>query len=155
MRVGDLVVETASPLVERVELRLVLCKRAIAATASLPGGLGVDLEEDGERAVAQLVLDRRRLHGPAAEGDHSRIRQAEGCDRVTLFLQAELGFSAALKEIGNRRAQILLEVPVEIDERTPETIRDLGPERRLAGAHEADEGEVTLQRVGCQSIRSR
>ena len=71
--IGDLVVEFATALVERAELRLVARERAAAVGAALPCRVGVDLEHDGERAVAEVMAQRRRLHGPAAECDHGRV----------------------------------------------------------------------------------
>ena len=44
---------------------------------------------------------------------------------------------------------------VEIDERAREPPGDLAAERRLAGAHEADQRQVAVLYRGAQSIRSR
>ena len=59
--VGHVVVELAAPLVQRVELRLVLGKRPAAAGAAFPGGLRIDFEQDRERPVTEPVPDRRGL----------------------------------------------------------------------------------------------
>ena len=73
---------------------------------------------------------------------------------MAFLLQAELRLAPLLEEVGNRRAEVLLEIPVEVDERTTEPVGHLRAERRLSRAHEADEREVVVQRVRCQSIRS-
>jgi hypothetical protein len=44
---------------------------------------------------------------------------------------------------------------IEVDEWPLETTGDLAPQRRLPGAHEADECEVAVLYRGAQSIRSR
>ena len=75
VRLGDLVVQLAPSLVERVELGLVLCERPGAAGGPFPRRVRVDLEQHGERPVAELVADRRRLHRAAAERDHGGIGQ--------------------------------------------------------------------------------
>ena len=76
MCIGHLVVELAAPLVECPELGLVLRQRTIAAGASLPRGLHIDLEQDGQRAVPELVPDRGGLHRSSAKSDHGGVRQA-------------------------------------------------------------------------------
>ena len=63
---------------------------------------------------------------------------------MTLLLQPERGLAAAFEELRNRRPELLLEVAVQIDERTAETSGHFWAECRLACAHEADEGEVTV-----------
>ena len=156
VRICDLVVQLAPTLVQRVKLGLITRQRPIATGAALPGRVGIDLEQHGECTVAQLVPDRRGLDRAAAQRDHGRVRQTQRCNRVTFLLQAELRLAAPLEELGDRRPEVLFEVAVEVDEGTPEPLRDLRAEGRLARAHEADEREVPVQRVrGCQSIRSR
>ena len=75
---------------------------------------------------------------------------------MALLLHAELRLAALFEELGDGRAEVLLEIAVEVEERPAQPLGDERPDRRLARAHEADEREVLVQRVrGCQSIRSR
>src|SRR5205807_8825735 len=123
-----LVVPRRPALVRRAKLGLVARERPLAAGAALPGPVGIDLEQHGDRAVTQLAPDRRGLHGSAAESDHGRVGQPQRCDRVAFLLQSELRLAALLEELGNRRAEVLLEVAVEVDERTPDPFGDLRPD---------------------------
>jgi hypothetical protein len=142
VRVGDLGVQLPPAFVERVELRLGLREWTVAARTTFPRGIAIDLEQHGEGALVELVPDRRCLHRPTAERDHGRIRQTQRRKRVSLFLQTESRLAPLLEELGDRPAQLLLEVAVEIDERPAEALGDLRAERRLAGAHEAHERQV-------------
>ena len=66
----------------------------------------------------------------------------ERSERLALLLHAEAGLSDGLEELRNRPSDSTLELAVEVDERTAEPVGDLGADRRLARAHEADQREV-------------
>jgi len=46
---------------------------------------------------------------------------------MTLLLHPECRLPAPLEELRDRRAEVLLEVAVEVDERTAEQLRNPGP----------------------------
>ena len=57
-------------------------------------------------------------------------------------MAAEGGRAGHLDEIGNAGAVILLDQPVELDERPAQMLRQHAPERRLAGAAQADQRDA-------------
>ena len=69
-----------------------------------------------------------------------------------LFNLAELGL-ATLEELADR-AEALLDLFVRVDERSLREPRELAAQRRLPGAHEADEREVLVYRAD-HGMRSR
>ncbi len=140
--VGHLLVERAAPFVERAEIRLLLRQRPLASRRTFPRSFRIDLEQDGDGTLAQLVADRGRLDCASAERDHRRLRKPQRSERLPRFPEAELGLSFLPEELGDGLPQRPLELPIQVDERTTEALGDLGPERRLPRAHEADEREV-------------
>jgi hypothetical protein len=141
--IGNLDVELPPPLVERTEVGLAPGQRPAARRASLPRRLGVDVEEDAERTLSKGSADRRRLDGAPSESDHRRVRPLQHGKRLALLVPAELALAALLEELGDRLAELLLDCAVDIDEGAAEPHGDGGPERRLPGAHEADQRQVT------------
>src|SRR2546430_5555504 len=147
--VGDLLVERLPALVELPEPRFVLRERPVAAAHALPRSLDVDLDQHGCRPLTQRFADRLCLNGAAAEGDHAR-RHRQRPERGPLL---ELAEGASLEQLRNRPLP-RLDLCVHIEKRTVQQRRNLPAERRLAGAHEADQRDMPPYR-GCQSIRSR
>src|SRR5579864_1426979 len=130
--VGDLCVQAPPLLVQPAELRLVLGQRSVAAADALPARVDVDVEPHGER-VAQRVPHRRRGDGPSAEREHDRL----------LLVPAERGLAVVLEDGCDRLSGRLLDEIVRVHHGQADRLR----RRRLAGAHEADEGDALLQLI--------
>ena len=94
--------------------------------------------------LAERLADPRARHRPAAERDHLRRARRERLERGLLLAHAELDLAALREDLRDRLAQLALDLAVEVDEPPAEAFGDLEAERRLAGAHEADEREVAV-----------
>ena len=128
---------------ERVERLVVDRQRTPTLARPLPRGLGVDLEQHGERATREQLPRVGREHCAAAERDHRRLRPVE-CGRGNTGLdQPESRLAVAREDVLDRRSRLAFDLPIEIDEGPAEPARDVAPERRLARAHEAGEREVS------------
>ena len=141
-RVGGVVVERPSLLVERPEGRFVLRERPVAASHAPPRLLGLDLYEHRQRPLAQRFAD---LVGPdrtAAQRDHGRLARGERVARVLRLSQPEGRLAAGLED--PRDGLVALDLRVDVDERPPELRGELLAEGRLARAHEADQSDVTI-----------
>ena len=142
--VGYLVVEALAPFVELPELLLVACERPRRAGDPVPRRIDLDLHQHGERVLAEGLPDRRRLDRAAAS--------ATTAGRSRLSVLRVSSASSTLKPLspsrrkrsGDRAARGLLDLPVEVEERPSDQVGDARAERGLAGAHEADEGEVAV-----------
>ena len=155
-RIRSVLVERQPLLEQLAKLALPLGERPPAAAAgALPRLLHVHLDEHRQRPLAKPACCRLRDHRAAAEGDDSRHRGVERLARELLLDRAELHLAARGEDRGDRRRRVPFDLGVEIDERTREAGGDPPAERRLAGAHEADEREVAVLYRGAQSIRSR
>ena len=145
-RVGDLVVERHALLVAPAKLRLVLRERPVAVAHALPRGVDVDLEEHVEREVGQRRARERRLDDSAAGGDHRPVAvpQQQLLHEDLRLECAEAVLAVLCEELGDRRAELLLDHLVEVEERPVEAPRHLAADRRLAGSHEADEDDVLV-----------
>ena len=112
----------------------------------LPGRVDVDVDQHDEGAPQQLPRLGAR-HGAAAEGDHQRVwRRQRNPRRVALDLP-EGALAALLEELRDRLPRPLLDRAVEVEELAPEPHRRVAAERRLSGAHEADEDDVPAEGV--------
>src|SRR5262249_37451000 len=131
-------------------------QRAAALRARpLPRHRRLHLEEHRESTSAERLAGLIGEHGAAAERDHRRLavpQRRGGHPGLTL---AQPRFAVAREELLDRDARLALDLPVQVDEGTPQTARDLGSERRLPRAHEARKGEVAVQRVLGHWMRSR
>ena len=136
------VVERLPLLVERPEGRLVLRERPVAAADAAPRFLGVDLDQDRHGPAAQRPSDLVGADGAAAERDHGGGRRAERVERLLRLAQPERRLAAGLEDPRDRL--LPLDLAVDVDERPSELLRERGAERRLAGAHEADQCDVTV-----------
>ena len=94
--------------------------------------------------LGQRAADARRLDCAAAEREHRRPLVLECPDRRLGLEHAKLDLPALLEDLGQRTPRGALELAVEVDEPPAEPLRDLGAERRLARAHEADERDVPV-----------
>jgi hypothetical protein len=144
------------PLVEQTpELLPVLRKRTTGVADALPCSGYVDVHPEGERARRQQLACAPGKNGPAPQGDHGERRRAENLSR-DLFLEAAKRGLAPLEELGDGTVAPL-DLTIEVDERPAAEAGNLLADRRLPRAHEADEGEMSLERPyrGDQSIRSR
>ncbi len=141
-RVRGVVVERPPLLVERPERCLVLRERPVAAGDTAPRLLGVDLDEDRQRALPQRRAD---LVGPdrtAAQRDHGGRARGQGVAHVLRLAQAECRLAAGLEDPRDRL--LALDLGVDVDERPPELRGELLAEGRLARTHEADQSDVTV-----------
>ena len=152
-RVGDLVVDRATLLVELPKRRFVLGERPFRPAHPLPGSVDRGIEQHRHRALAEQRSRGRREHRTAAQRDHDRLRRLEHPGGEALLGLAKRAF-AALEELRDRRARLPLDLDVEIQEAPSQAVRHRSAERRLARAHEADERDVPVQRVR-HAIRSR
>ena len=84
----------------------------------------------------------RRAQRPSAQLDNGRRAESECRDRDLLLQRAKRAFPARLEELGDRDTRARLDEIVDGDERPAEARGQLRAERRLARAHEADEGEM-------------
>ena len=137
------VVERLPLLVERPESRLVLRERPVAAADAAPRFLGVDLDQDRHGSAAQRPSDLVGADGAAAERDH---RGRRGTERRRARRLDSRSRNAASPPVSKIRAigSSPLDFPVDIDERSRQPLRECGAERRLAGAHEADQCDMTV-----------
>jgi hypothetical protein len=170
-RVGDLAVERLALAVEPAEEVLVLRERPIGLARAFPGRVDVDVDEHRERPLAQRRPHLLRLHRAAAERDDRGRRLAEGLARERRLGDPELHLAALREERSDRDLRTPLQQPVGVDRAPSDPRRHLLGERRLPGAHEADEREVAVEGVQhlvstqhnpsgslarhCQPIRSR
>ena len=115
-RIGDRVVERPPFLVEAAELRLVAGERTVAAACPLPGGLDLDVEEDGEGGVPQGRSHLGDRHRAAAEREHRGLVHVQPRDRVERFANTKLGLSPLREQLGDRTALVPFQLLVEVDE---------------------------------------
>jgi len=146
-RVGHRLVQRLSVAVERVEALLVLRERTVAACHPAPGGLGLDVDQHGERALRELSACALGDHGAAAERDDDGLPAAQDvlCDLLLDLPEAAL--PARREELGDLRAGARLDLAVEVDEAPLQPLRDGCAEPALARAHEPGQGEVPAERV--------
>ena len=156
-RVRDGVVQILAFGVERVEALLVAGERAPAALHAPPRLVGVDVEQHREGRAREHVPCLLRPDGAASELEHDRLGAAEQRRRHLLLDRAERLLPARVEDLLDCRPGARLDRVVEADEAPPEPLCDNGPERRLAGAHEAGESEVPAERVQLRGhwMRSR
>ncbi len=108
---------------------------------------------NGQCPLAQCGLRPFGRERTAAESD-DRVVAGEHVSR-NAFLDAAEGRLAVLEQLRDRRPARTFDLVVEVDERPANALRDRTAERRLAGAHEADERELPAFYRGAQSILSR
>ena len=142
--VGGIAVERPPLLVERPERPFLLRQGPPLAADALPGDVRLDLDVHGQGVVAEGFADLRARHRAAAERDHRRRPRPERLQRGLLLAHAELDLAALLEDLGDGLAQAALDLAVEVDEPPAQPLRELQPERRLAGAHESDEREMPV-----------
>ena len=154
--VRRLLVQRQALLEQLSELALPLGERSPPAPAgSLPRLFHLHLHEHRQCTLAKPAGGRLRNHRTAAERDHGRHGRIESLTRELLLDRAELDLAARREDRGDRRRRVPLDLGVEIDERTREAGGNPAAERRLPGAHEADERQMAVLYRGAQSIRSR
>ena len=143
-RVGDLAVQPA-------DARSQSAVNALSSRAS-----GRSLVGTRSHAVAASTSSHRRtlsrsnrrrpsgLDRAAAERDHrSRLASASTASRRPRDSRNAASPSRS-EDLRDRVARVRLDPPVDVDERPADAHGDLRAERRLAGAHEADEGDVAF-----------
>ena len=99
------------------------------------------VEPDHETARTQHAPVRFAQHRTAAGGQHDAAagRELGECRRLAL---AEAGLAFEIEDEADRGAGMRLDLMIEVVERHAEQLGDVTPDRRLAGAHRADEDEV-------------
>src|SRR6476646_7969514 len=85
-----------------------------------------------------------RLDGAPSERYYARLRRAAAFTREARLELAERRLALLREEIPDRPVRSF-DLFVDVVERPPEPPRDLRPDGRLAGAHEADEHYVPVQ----------
>ena len=135
-------------------------QRATLAARALPGGGGIDLEQDRDM-TAQRGARALGKHGAAAQRDDVAGAGAlEQLHAQRLLARAERRLAAAVELLLDAVAQLLLEQPVGVQGLGAEHRGHVTGGRRLAGAHEAEEDERPAAQGRCgetaprQSIRS-
>ncbi len=78
-------------------------------------------------------------HDPACGGDHGRLVLVNHALEACALVAAEGCKSSHFDQIGNARAIVLLDEPVELDKRAAERIRKTAAQRRFAGAAQPNE----------------
>ncbi len=96
---------------------------------------------------ASAIRVQLRSERATSELDDRRQATGENLDGNAFLERAERLLASLGEELGNRRAGPFLDDRVDRDERPPETLGELGAERRLPGAHESDEREMATERV--------
>ncbi len=138
-------------VVKALELLSVPRERPAGAADPRPGRVDIDLDPGDEGSPREVLTRRLGEDRPAAECDHGcGAGQRLGDD--LLLEPAELRL-ASLEELADR-AEALLDHFIRVDEGALRKARELAPETRLAGPHEADEGEVSVYRAD-HGMRSR
>ena len=137
---------------QRVELVLGPGERPVGARDALPGGLGVDVEEDGEGARGEERPGSLGEHGAAAERDDERLAAGEHVVRDVLLERTEARLAAGREQLLHRGAGALLDLLVQVEERPSRPGGRRRARARLPGAHEAGEREVPAQRVRCAHV---
>ena len=143
-RIRGVVVERLPLLVQRPERSLVLRQRPVAAADAAPRLLGVDLDEDGDGAISRAL--ERIWSVPTAPPPSATTA---GVDRAPGRRPRASTRGAGTPPRRRSRRSARSAPPrsisrVDVDERPPEPLRERRAERRLAGAHEADQGDVTV-----------
>ncbi len=142
-RVCSLPVDGRPLVVEALELLRSVRKRPVRLACALPGESGLDLEQDRERAGLEQRAGALRKDCAAPQRDHRGVACLEQRLHDLFLHRAERGL-ARLEELDDRLARAVLDLVVGVDELPAEPERDLLSDRRLAGAHEPDQGEVSV-----------
>ena len=104
------------------------------------------LEPDATAALKQqLVRAGIGDEAPARGDDGARLGGKHALERAALEA-AEGVLTVHGEDFSERRARLLLHLAIELDEEHVEQGGELRPERRFAGAAQADEGDWLLER---------
>ena len=139
------------------EARLVTGERAPLVRRAPPRLRGIDLEMHhhvpGHRLAHQLRAER-----PAAERHHSRARVREQPQDDLLLARAEGRLALAVEEVGDRLAQLALDLAIRVERLHSQLGREHPRGARLPRPHEADEheraslGAALSRRSGLRSL---
>ena len=102
-RVRRLAVERQALLVERAKAALVLRQRPSPAAHALPGGVGLDLDENGQGVLAERLADLRARHRPTAQRNDLWRAVPERLERGLLLAYPELGLAPLREDLRDRR----------------------------------------------------
>jgi hypothetical protein len=143
-RVGRLAVERVALREQLAKAGLVLREGPVAAAGAAPGILDVDVQVDGDGSLPEQPTGRVARHRAAAERDYGRPVPPQGSAHGFGLEHAEGGLASLAEDLRHRPARLPLDLAVEVDELTLKAAGDLPPDGRLAGAHEADQGDVLV-----------
>ena len=138
-RICNPAVERPALVIQSAERRLVLRERAVSRLHTLPGRLDVDVDEHRQRALRQRTADRVRGDCAASECKHGGL-----CGREQLAGAALLYSPERRLALSEERRDVHAELVVDVNGRPADPFGDQRRERRLSGAHEADEGDVAV-----------
>ncbi len=143
-RVRRLLIEAPTPLVELPELLGILGERPHRLRDAIPRRVDVDLHQHGQRVLSERLADCRRLDRTPTERNHGGPFTFEHPHGLARLEHPEARLAFVPKEVGDRAPHGLLDLLVEVEELPADQVGHAGAERRLAGAHEADEGDVAV-----------
>jgi hypothetical protein len=143
-RVRRIPVERVAFLEQGAKPALVLREGPVAAAGSPPGVLDVDLQLHGHRALPEQPASRLARHRAAAQGDDCGVRLSQRPADGLGLQHTEGGFAPLAEDLRDRPPGLPLDLAIEVDEFAPQAVGDLAADGRLAGAHEADEGDVPV-----------
>jgi hypothetical protein len=158
--VGDGGVVGLAGRVQRREGVTVTGERTAAADAPRPRGLHVDVDPD-DGVAGHGVADLGAAERSPAERDHARTGGVEQLERQPSFPRPKRRFAVGLEDLLDRLTGAAGDLLVDVDGLDLQRIGDRPRRGRLAGAHEADDGQgrvghpVSAAGAGAQPIRSR
>ena len=107
--------------------------------------LGTGLEPDAIEAALQQVEGLALADDAAAGGHHHAVGVFLGDAHQRAALVAPVaGLAVQQQDLVHAGAGLALDLPVQLDERHAAPGGELGPERRLAGAAQTDQGDALL-----------
>jgi hypothetical protein len=98
----------------------------------------------GHRALAEQPASRLARHRAAAQGDDCRPRLPQRPADGLGLQHAEGGLTPLVEDLRNRPPHVALDLTVEVHELPSHAVGDLAGDGRLAGPHEADQGDVPV-----------
>lgn len=127
-------------------LRIAVAKQRASVSPRGSVGQHIDggIEPDGDGAIVQQVAGAGIGEGPAAGRDYPDLPVDQAGDQPPLAV-AEILLAEALEDLGRRETGRILDGRVAVDEWQPEPPCQAPSDGRLAGAHQADEDDWTVE----------
>ena len=118
------------------------------ARVATPGPIGKHLdrriEPDSDRPLVENPPGARIDKGPAARRDDASLSLDEPGDQAP-FSVAKIGFAETFEDFSGRVAGGVFDLRITVDERQSEPPREAPSDGRLAGAHQADKDDWTVE----------